>query len=98
MTSSMTQQKRYDARILLLNGCLHLILHPAPATADSYNSLTTNLDTLIFIESFRLPGQDFDSAILLRRPFDLAAYFNDFQRAAKQRSELSPGRGFASLG
>ena len=54
MTSSMTQQIRYDARILLLNGCLNLILHPEPATADSYNSLTTNLDTLIFIESFRL--------------------------------------------
>ena len=63
MTSSMTQQKRYDARILLLNGCLHLILHPAPATADSYNSLTTNLDTLIFIGKNKGSGQACDFAI-----------------------------------
>jgi hypothetical protein len=38
-------------------------------------------------------GQAFDSAILLRRPFDLARSLDDFQRAAKQRSELSPRRG-----
>ena len=31
-------------------------------------------------------------------PLIWPAHFDDFQRAAKQRSELSPGRGFASLG
>ncbi|OLE92085.1 MAG: hypothetical protein AUF79_00535 [Crenarchaeota archaeon 13_1_20CM_2_51_8] len=40
-----------------------MILHPAPATADSYNSLTTHLDTLIFIGKNKGSGQACDFAI-----------------------------------
>jgi hypothetical protein len=57
-----------------------------------------SLTTLRVVEKVRSDVRPAIRRFCCGGPLISPAHFDDFQRAAKQRSELSPARGFASLG
>src|ERR1700681_1669515 len=57
-----------------------------------------SLTTLRVVEKVRSDVRPAIRRFCCGGPLIWPAHFDDFQRAAKQRSELSPRRGFASLG